>query len=407
MYYVTVGPVVLLAVYFSVRIIEFKLNAAMTISCLFLTVLQTVIFARTFTGKFNSKLAVLVSYLIPVFFAMDSNFRSYFNLYARRATALVITDLCTWLCVVAIILAAKKMPEWQEGDPYRRKYGDRMDGRRVYNLCSQVKLIPYFMLNRVGAQNFIIDKLDITKAEHYIHEKRREGLKHFGYTHLFLAAYARCVAEFPALNRFIAGNKIYNRFEIICSMVVKKEMSVESPDTSIKIRLNSADTSKDVYEKYDSLVQSVKDTEEMNTYFDVWSQVLEKIPSLVLVAVISLFRFLDYFGLLPIEAMEASPFHGSMFITSMGSLGIPPIYHHLYDFGNVSQFCAFGSKYTEKIVNPDGSTTNRKYMDFTWVTDERVCDGFTYAAVLKRMRSILLHPEVLDTPPEEVKKDVD
>ena len=31
--------------------------------------------------------------------------------------------------------------------------------------------------------------------------------------------------------------------------------------------------------------------------------------------------------------LELSPFHGSIYFTSMGSLGIKPVYHHLYDFG--------------------------------------------------------------------------
>ena len=47
--------------------------------------------------------------------------------------------------------------------------------------------------------------------------------------------------------------------------------------------------------------------------------------------------------LVPKELTDLSPFHGSIFITSMGSLGIPPIYHHLYDFGNIPVFVAFPS----------------------------------------------------------------
>jgi len=39
-------------------------------------------------------------------------------------------------------------------------------------------------------------------------------------------------------------------------------------------------------------------------------------------------KLLDYFGLAPYSLIKVSPFHGSMFITSLGSLGIPPIYHH-------------------------------------------------------------------------------
>ena len=56
-----------------------------------------------------------------------------------------------------------------------------------------------------------------------------------------------------------------------------------------------------------------------------------------------IFNFFDYFGWLPKWLTDLSPFHGSMIITSMGSLGIGPIYHHLYDFGNVPLFVAIGN----------------------------------------------------------------
>jgi len=103
--------------------------------------------------------------------------------------------------------------------------------------------------------------------------------------------------------------------------------------------------------------------------------------------------------------MHLSPFHGSMFITSMGSLGIPPIVHHLYDFGNVPVFIAFGRKRTEYEGQKDGSIVQKKYVDYSVMTDERICDGFYYATVLKKLEALLAHPEKLDEKPE-LKEDV-
>ncbi|MBQ1712227.1 MAG: hypothetical protein II024_03245, partial [Firmicutes bacterium] len=100
-----------------------------------------------------------------------------------------------------------------------------------------------------------------------------------------------------------------------------------------------------------------------------------------------------------------SPFHGSLFITSMGSLGIPPIYHHLYDFGNIPVFLAFGAKRTVYEPNSAGEILKKKYVDFTAVTDERIVDGQYYASAFKKIRSCLLHPEQLDEHPE-VKEDI-
>ena len=46
-------------------------------------------------------------------------------------------------------------------------------------------------------------------------------------------------------------------------------------------------------------------------------------------------------------------------------------------------------------------------MDYTFVLDERICDGHYYATGLKYLREILKHPDVLDTPPEKIVEDID
>ena len=46
-------------------------------------------------------------------------------------------------------------------------------------------------------------------------------------------------------------------------------------------------------------------------------------------------------------------------------------------------------------------------MDVKVTTDDRVVDGFYYAAFLKYFKRLLAHPEVLLDPPEEVNKDID
>lgn len=281
-----------------------------------------------------------------------------------------------------------------------------MDGRLIRSLTPMQKVLPYIMVTRNTSTNSIADSVEVSNMERYIHQKRREGLKHFGITHVFLAAYVRCVAEFPGLNRFCAGQKVYQRHTIDVSMVVKKDMDSSSPDTCIKVHFNRDDTAAQVYEKFDAKVQAVKETSELDSSFDNLAALFNIVPGLLLKFVIWLLRVFDYFGLLLPALTELSPFHGSMFITSMGSLGIPPIYHHLYDFGNIVQFCSFGAKRTVKSIGPDGEEMVKKYVDYKWTTDERTVDGFYYAAVLKRMRSLLAHPEQLDEIPE-VKEDIE
>ena len=38
--------------------------------------------------------------------------------------------------------------------------------------------------------------------------------------------------------------------------------------------------------------------------------------------------------------------------------------------------------------------------------DERICDGFYYASLIKYFLRLLSHPEVLDRPPETIEQDI-
>ena len=246
-------------------------------------------------------------------------------------------------------------------DNYHPSWGDRIDGRRIRTLAPMAQITMYFQWERNICSNLFEESFEITHIDRYIRQKRREGLTDFGITHVLLAAYVRGVAKYPQLNRFIAGQKVYSRGnDIQYCMVVKKEMTVESPDTSIKVHLTPYDTAEDVYRKLNAAVESVKSTQELDSSLDSLIQYFNLIPGLLLKFTVWLLKLLDYFGLLPKFLLELSPFHGSLFFTSMGSLGIPPIYHHLYDFGNLPVFGAFGCKRKAVEVLEDGSVVPRK-----------------------------------------------
>ncbi len=243
--------------------------------------------------------------------------------------------------------------------------------------------------------------------DRYIRQKRREGLTNFGIMHVFLTAYCRGVAKYPGVNRFIAGQKIYSRGEDIqFCMTIKKDMTTDGAETEIKLHLSPRDTVYDVYKKMNDAIVKVKST-PLDAGVDNAAYALTMIPGVVLKFFVWFLKTLDYFGLLPKFLLEVSPFHGSIFFTSMGSLGIPPVYHHLYDFGNLPVFGSFGCKRRALELQEDGTVVQRKYIDFRFTLDERTVDGFYYAAFLKYYKRLIQHPEVLDEAPAEIVKDMD
>ncbi len=284
-------------------------------------------------------------------------------------------------------------------------WGDRIDGRRVRKAQVMEQITAYFMPNRTGASNLFSESLEITEMERYVRKKRKEGLTGFSATHAVIAAYVRTVAKYPELNRFIAGQRIYSRGEdIAVCMTVKKELTAEAPDSLIKVHLHPADTAADVYRKFNEKVEEAKN--EMETTADAAVAGFMMIPGLLLKLAIWLLKCMDYFGLVPEFLLEISPFHGSVYFTNVGSLGIKPVYHHLYDFGTVPVFCAFGRKRrAEEIKN--GEIVDRKYLDMTFNLDERICDGFYYASVIKYFMRLISHPEELDHAPDTIAEDID
>ena len=341
--------------------------------------------------------------LVPVVFIL------YFYRAALRAgdLAALIPAAPDFLMLFGVFVQVLALRVHTDGT-YHPTWGDRIDGRKIRTLAPMAQITAYFQWERNICSNHFEESFEISHMERYIRQKRREGLTDFGITHVLLAAYVRGVAKYPQLNRFISGQKVYSRGnDIQYCMVVKKEMTVESPDTSIKVHLTPSDTAEDVYRKLNAAVESVKSSQELDSSLDGLIMVLNLIPGVFLKFTVWLLKLLDYFGLLPKFLLELSPFHGSLFFTSMGSLGIKPIYHHLYDFGNLPVFGAFGMKRTAYELQEDGSVVLRKYIDVKFVLDERICDGYTYATFFKYFRRLIQHPEILDTPPEEVAKDID
>jgi len=262
------------------------------------------------------------------------------------------------------------------------------------------------MVERNGASNHFMDSVDIAEIEKYIRKKRREGLSGFGIMHVLIATYVRCVSQKPAINRFISGQKIFARNNIEIMLTIKYDMTVEASETIIKIEPQPDATAEEIYALIQQKIEEEKGANAGGSGFDNLAKAFNLIPGLFLKFAIWFIKLLDYFGLLPRSLTRLSPFHGSMFITSMGSLGIPPVFHHLYNLGNVPAFCSFGAKQKRYELQSDGTVAEKRFITCTWVTDERICDGFYFASALKLMKNLLKNPNQLSLRPEKIVEDV-
>ena len=405
-FYKTAIPVWLLAIYFAIRPHNALLGnpyvLALYCTCLFS---YAVLYTAITSGRVRFPWLLAFLFLAP---ALSLSYVHHWLWQHPEGLTMapylyVIADLLLFVGGFFLTFAIRVHSEGE----YHRTWGDRSDGRLIRSLPAMSQISPYIMVNRNDATNTFADSFEISHVDRYIRQKRKEGLTSFGITHVLLACYVRAICKYPGINRFLSGQKVYARDDDIqYCMTIKKEMTAESPDTIVKVHLNRHDTAEDVYYKLQKAVEEVKNT-PLDSNFDNTAGALTLIPGVVLKFVVHLLKTMDYFGLLPKFLLEVSPFHGSLFFTSMGSLGIPPIYHHLYNFGNLPVFGAFGCKRKAIEVLEDGTLVQRKYVDVKFTLDERIVDGYYYAAFFKHYKRILAHPEVLDNPPEEVLRDID
>ena len=294
------------------------------------------------------------------------------------------------------------MPETKR----KKRWGDRHDGRRIRTLPPMQYIAVSIMHKRNDAQNLFKTSTDYGNLEAYIRQKRQEGLTGFGFMHVIIAAYVRMVSQKPALNRYIAGWRIFARNEIVLSMMVKKEMKVNAQESAIKVRFQPTDTAEDVYRRMEAAIAVACQEGDSNS-FDNVARIINRLPSLLLRWFVAFMQFLDFFDLMPRVIDEVSPFHSSIYVSNLGSLGIPPIHHHLYNFGNTPIFITFGAKRRQHVLNADGTVSMKTFVDYTVVSDERITDGHYLATALKGLEKLFRNPEKLDVPPEEVIEDID
>ncbi len=282
-------------------------------------------------------------------------------------------------------------------------FGHRSDGRKIKTLPAFFKVIPSVMLERNDSQVLYKQDIPIKYLDEYIDNKAKDGIK-IAYMHIIYAAIVRVIAERPRLNRFVMNGTTYARNKIYVSLTIKKNLTDDGVETTTKIEYQGTETIFDIKQKLDAIIEQNKEV-EANNETDKLAKTLGLIPTGLIRVAVKFLKFLDRHGLLPKAIIKASPFHTSVFLTNVGSLGIDTIYHHLYNFGTTSMFFSMGKK-KKSFIYEDEEIKEEKCITLAFVGDERICDGFYYANSFKSLFRYLKKPELLETAPD-YKQDVE
>ena len=285
------------------------------------------------------------------------------------------------------------------GETKKRKWGDRRDGRWVQDVPGLQTVMAHLMPNRTDCEVFMNDKFDVTELLRYLEEKNAEHPEYRTTVfHCLIACVARMVRERPKMNRFIQGRRMYERDEISLSFVVKRRFADNGEESLMVLVPKDEDTLDSISRKIVGDVKETRKSEVATGGIDAVLDAFAKIPRPILMFVVRVIRWLDFWGLVPRALTDGDPNYTSVLLSNLGSIQAPAVYHHLNNYGTNSLMITIGTVHKEELVMPDGSKQIRDVVDIGATLDERIGDGFYFARSLKLVKHIFANPALLERP---------
>ena len=276
---------------------------------------------------------------------------------------------------------------------------NRRGVRRVRDVPGMQTIMCHLYPNRTDCEVCLQDTLDITELLKYIERKNAEHPEYKTTVfHCFIATLARMIVERPVLNRFVQGRRIYERQKISFSFVAKRRFADGAEEALILLLPNGDDTLDSISRKICGDVRETRKSEHSTGGIDATLDAFGKLPRLLLMAVVRIARWMDFWGIVPKALKRGDPNYSTVLISNLGSIGIPAVYHHLNNYGTNSIMMTVGTIHKEERLMPDGHKELRDVVDFSAILDERIGDGFYFGRSLKLLRYIFANPEILDLP---------
>ena len=267
----------------------------------------------------------------------------------------------------------------------------RADGYYVKDANPYLKLMGHIMPHRYDAQNFATLQIRCDAIDEFISSQSKLG-NNYTFVDVILAGLVRTLAMRPQLNRFVKNRRIYQHNDIAIAFVVKKALTDEGDETTVKIHFTGSETIQEIRQKVQDEV--AKCTAQQDNETDKFTKVLSASPHWFMRLAVGFFTWMDNHNLLSKDLVELSPFHNSAFVTFLRSIKGPAINHHCYDFGTTGLFLAVGKERVEPVVEC-GNLTTARVMELGITMDDRVCDGMYYVNSMRIIQNLFNDPNVL------------
>ena len=279
----------------------------------------------------------------------------------------------------------------------KRKWGDRKDGHLLRDLDPLHIIMPYMYPNRCDNEAFIKEKIDVSNIRKYL-KKRNKDNPEASYTlfHIMVAAVAKTITLRPKMNRFVQGQKMYERNEVSTAFVIKKGIEDDGEESIAYLVHPESDTLDSIRDRINKEIRTAQE-EDLTGAMSSLSVIL-KTPRWLLKIVTAFLGWLDFHGWMPLFVTETDPSYSSVWLSSLGSIKLNAAYHHLTQRGTNSVFLVIGETHRHPFFDYDGNVTMKAVIDIGLTIDERIADGYYYSKTIKLLKYLLQNPELLEKP---------
>ena len=199
------------------------------------------------------------------------------------------------------------------------------------------------------------------------------------------------------MNRFICNNKVYQRKNVTVAFVVKKKFDDHSEEGLAYLEYDPKDTLDSFHEKIMKVIHRTR-KEGSNDVSSNAMEIITKLPQFLINLIVKTVLWLDKHGWAPDALIGSDPNHAAIFLTNLGSIGLPGGYHHLVNWGTNSCFVVLGKKYMKMDYDRDGNGNLHEVIPVGITLDERIADGYYYSGTVALVQELLEHPELLELP---------
>ena len=280
----------------------------------------------------------------------------------------------------------------------KKKWGDRKDGVWLKDIPAMNRIMPSLMPNRADNEAHISVDIDLAPINAYL-AKLNEGRTEDKYTffHIVSAAIGKAFILRPKMNRFIVGSKMYQRKDVTVAFTVKKRFDDHAEEALAFFTYDPKETLESYHEKIMKVIHATKSYEEKDTSTGAMD-IVTKLPQFMINGIVKSVLWLDKHGWAPDFLIGSDPNHAAIFLSNLGSIGLPGGYHHLVNWGTNSCFVVVGKKKVKKVYDDEGNGTVQQVLPLGITLDERIADGYYYSGTVALVKELLAHPQLLEMP---------